>query len=119
MEIKNLNDSTFLEVMGPTPINKIIDFLITNEDFDFTLKEIAERSYVGYATIKRIWEHFTKANLVKPTRKVSKAIFYKYNSENELAKRIKSFYLDIVFTKLEEEITIEPAKKKLKVVATI
>ncbi len=114
MEVKNLNNSVFLEVMGVTPVNKIIDFLITNEDFDFTLKEIAEKSNVGYATIKRIWEHFIKTNLVKPTRKISKAVFYKYNSKNELAKKVKNFYLDILFTEIKQEA---PEKKAMIVAA--
>ncbi len=119
MEIENLDNSVFLEIMGPTTRNRIIDFLITNEDFDFTLKEIAEGSYVGYATIKRIWEQFAKTNLIKPTRKVGKAVFYKYNSENELAKKIKNFYLDIVFTEIESEVKEEPVKEQAVIEAAV
>ncbi len=101
MELKNLDKSTFLEVMGDNPRNRILDFLISENVYDYTLKEIAENSKVGYATIKRIWKHFVSTGLVKETRRVGKAIFYKYNYETELGEKIKKFYLDILFAVLE------------------
>ncbi|MBL7100914.1 MAG: helix-turn-helix transcriptional regulator [Nanoarchaeota archaeon] len=103
MEIKNLNKSTFLDVMGDTPRNRILDFLISENGFDYTLKEIAENSKVGYATIKRIWNQFVKNNLVKETRRVGKAVFYKYDDKTNLGKKIKAFYLDILFASLEPD----------------
>lgn len=106
MELKNLDKSTFLEVMGDNPRNRILDFLISENGYDYTLKEIAENSKVGYATIKRIWKHFVSVGLVKETRRIGKAIFYKYNNETELGEKIKKFYLDILFA------TLEPSKRK-------
>lgn len=103
MELKNLNKSTFLEVMGDNPRNRILDFLISENGFDYTLKEIAENSKVGYATIKRIWKQFVNNDLVKETRRIGKAIFYKYNDKSKLGKKIKIFYLDILFTALEPD----------------
>lgn len=101
MELKKLDKSTFLGIMGDNPRNRILDFLISENGYDYTLKEIAENSKVGYATIKRIWKHFTVNNLVKETRRVGKAVFYKYDDKSELGKKIKKFYLDILFAALE------------------
>src|SRR3989338_8290846 len=106
MELKNLYRSSFLDVMGDTPRNRIFDFLISENGYDYTLKEIAENSKVGYATIKRLWVYFVNNGLVKETRRVGKAVFYKYNDKTELGKRIKSFYMDILFAALE------PAERK-------
>ena len=106
MELKNLDKSTFLEVMGNNPRNKILDFLISENGYDYTLKEIAENSKVGYATIKRIWKHFVSNKLVKETRRVGKAVFYKYDDKSELGKKIKKFYLDVLF------LALEPAERK-------
>ena len=56
MEIKSLKGpSSFLDIVGNSPRNRILDFLMGEIGYDFTLKEIAEKSNVGYATIKRIW----------------------------------------------------------------
>lgn len=106
MELKNLDKSTFLAIMGDNPRNRILDFLISENGYDYTLKEIAENSKVGYATIKRIWEHFVNNDLVRETRRVGKAVFYKYDDKSELGKKIKKFYLDILFAALE------PAERK-------
>ena len=105
MEIKSLDGpSKFLEVLGDSPRNRILDFLLGEINYDFTLKEIAIKSKVGYATIKRIWKNFTKSNLVKPTRKIGKAIFYTYNKESNSGKALRKFYLEIIFKEVEEEI---------------
>ncbi len=51
IEIKDLHDSSFFDVMGDSPRNRILDFLVSDA-FDYTLKEIAKNSRVGYATKK-------------------------------------------------------------------
>lgn len=108
MEIKSLQGpSTFLLVMGDSPKNRILDFLLGEINYDFTLKEIAVKSNVGYATIKRIWHSFIKATLVKPTRKIGKAIFYTYNQESEIGKSLRKFYLDIIFKSIEKQAQIK------------
>ena len=47
MEITNLEGSSrFLEVIGDSPRNKILDFLLGELNYDFTLNEIAQKSRV-------------------------------------------------------------------------
>ncbi len=105
MEIKSLDGpSKFLEIIGDSPRNRILDFLLGEINYDFTLKEIAIKSKVGYATIKRIWQDFVTSNLVKETRRVGKAIFYTYNIESHAGKALRKFYLEIVFNEVEKEI---------------
>ncbi|MBI2671521.1 hypothetical protein HYX16_01165 [Candidatus Woesearchaeota archaeon] len=107
MEVKSLEGpSKFLEIIGNTPRNRILDFLLGELSYDFTLKEIAKKSNVGYATIKRIWINFVKSNLVKSTRKVGKAVFYTYNNESEVGKKLRKFYLEVIFNEVEKEIKI-------------
>ena len=66
-------------------------------------KEIAKNSRVGYATIKRIWQPFVELGLVKQTRKVGKAIFYKYDNTTHYGRLFEKFYLDIIFTEANKE----------------
>ncbi len=105
MEVKSLEGSSkFLDVLGDSPKNRILDFLLGEVNYDFTLKEIAVKSRVGYATIKRIWQEFVSAKIVVPTRRVGKAIFYKYNKESNNGKALRRFYLDIIFEEVKKEI---------------
>jgi|SRR3989344_9039653 len=104
MKIKSLKGpSKFLEVLGDSPRNRVLDFLLGETNYDFTLKEIAIKSRVGYATIKRIWSNFVKAELVKPTRRIGKAVFYIYNKESNNGRALRNFYLEIIFKEVEKE----------------
>ncbi len=107
MEITNLDGpSKFLDIIGDSPRNRILDFLLGEISYDFTLKEIAQKSKVGYATIKRIWGDFVKSNLVRETRRVGKAIFYTYNNESHVGKAMRKFYLDVIVGEVEKEVNI-------------
>jgi len=107
MEVKSLDGpSKFLEVLGDSPRNRILDFLLGEINYDFTLKEIAIKSKVGYATIKRIWFNFVGAELVKATRRVGKAVFYTYDKDSRNGMALRKFYLDIVFNEAEKEARI-------------
>jgi len=108
MKIKTLEGpSKFLKVIGNSPRNRILDFLLGETNHDFTLKEIAEKSRVGYATIKRIWKEFIKADLVKETRRIGKAILYTYNAKSKNGKAMRKFYLEILFKEVKKEIKQE------------
>lgn len=107
MKIKTLEGpSKFLDVIGDSPRNRILDFLLGEINYDFTLKEIAQKSKVGYATIKRIWVKFIKSNLVKPTRRVGKAVFYTYNKDSNNGKAMRKFYLEVIINEAEKEANI-------------
>jgi len=104
MEIKSLDGpSSFVDVMGASPFVRILDFLLGEVGYDFTLKEIAQKSGVGYATVKRIWERFVIHKLVRATRKVSKATFYTYDEKSATGRALRQFYLDVVFAEAEKE----------------
>ena len=56
MEITSLEGpSVFVEVAGDSPRNRVLDFLLGEIGYDFTLKEIAKKNEVRYATVKRMW----------------------------------------------------------------
>ncbi len=104
MEIKNLEGpSKFLYVIGDSPRNRILDFLLGENNYDYTLLEIAKKSKVGYATIKRMWKTIIDSRLVKPTRRIGKAVFYKYNMESRNGRALRTFYLDVIFEGIDNE----------------
>ena len=44
--------TAFLQVFGDSPMLRVLDFLIVNEDFDYSMTDIASQSGVGYSTLK-------------------------------------------------------------------
>ena len=84
--------TAFLEIFGESPVLKVLDFLVVNEDFDYSMTDISELSEVGYSTLKLFWGRLENAGMVAQTRAVGKAKMYKLNMANPLVKKFRDFY---------------------------
>ena len=71
---------------------KVLDFMIVNEDFDYSMTDIASQSGVGYSTLKLFWKKLEGSKIVKQTRLVGKAKMYRLNFDNPVAKKFRDFY---------------------------
>lgn len=74
--------SFFIEYFGDLPRLRIIDFLIDNLVYDYSLVEIAKGAGVAYTTLIDIFPDLIKKGIVKETRQVGKSRMYKLNREN-------------------------------------
>ncbi|HLF53975.1 MAG TPA: helix-turn-helix domain-containing protein [Candidatus Nanoarchaeia archaeon] len=95
------NDSVFVEVFGSNPIIKVLDFLITFADYDYSLTEIAKNSGVSYSTLQILWPKLEKNNIVIMTRRIGKSDLYKLNTKNPAVKDL--IKLDWKLTKGSEK----------------
>lgn len=92
--------SVFLEVVGDSPVFRVLDFLTVNDDFDYSMTDIAKLSGVGYSTLKLFWPRLENENIVEETRTVGKAKMYRLNETNLSVKKFKEFYWAIVKNKI-------------------
>ncbi len=83
-----MQKSLFVETFGDYPIIRVIDFLIENEIFDYSKKDIVRYSDVSWNTLERFFDQLIKRGLVIKTRKVGKSQMYKINLENPVVKKI-------------------------------
>ena len=86
------NKTIFLKIFGDSPVLRVLDFLIVNEDFDYSMTDIAKLSGVGYATLKLFWSTLEKNGVVANTRNVGKARMFRLNFANPVVKRFREFY---------------------------
>lgn len=96
--------SAFLEVFGDSPVLRVLDFLVVNEDFDYSMTDIASLSEVGYSTLKLFWNKLEESDIVKQTRIVGKAKMYRLNFANPIVKKFRDFYWETAKQKVHEEI---------------
>ena len=102
------NDKTvFLDVFGDSPVLRVLDFLIVNEDFDYSMTDIAKHSGVGYSTLKLFWSTLEKNKIVIHVRIVGKAKMYKLNFSNSVVKKFRDFYWETTKQKVHEELKEE------------
>ena len=97
--------TSFLKVMGDSPINKVLDFLIVFSSFDYSLTDIANNSGVAYSTLMLFWKKLERYKIVVFTRKVGKAKMYRLNQENPTVKEL---------IRLHKTICKQEARKVLK-----
>ncbi len=88
--------SLFLKAYGNNPKLNVLDFLVTFQEFDYSMKDIAKNAKIGYNTLKLFWKDLVDRKIVVQTRVVGKAKMYKLNKENpEVKEFIKLYWLVI------------------------
>lgn len=101
----------FLKTFGNSPVLRVLDFLVVNEDFDYSMTDVAKHASVGYATLKLFWENLEKNRIVINTRNVGKAKMYKLNFANPAVKKFREFYWETTKRQLrgslQEKATIK------------
>ena len=96
--------TAFLQVFGDSPMLRVMDFLIVNEDFDYSMTDIASQSGVGYSTLKLFWKKIEESKIVKQTRVVGKAKMYRLNFDNSIIKKFRDFYWETTRQSVHENI---------------
>ena len=80
--------SLFVEFFGDYPIIRVLDFLIENDVFDYSKKDICRNADVSWNTLDGFWKQLEEKNIVDYTRKVGKARLYKLNTKNPIVKQL-------------------------------
>lgn len=93
--------SAFLELEGFTPKNKVLDFLIVHQEYDYSLRDIAQYAEVSYPCMKQLKKELVKMRWIILTRKVGKAQMYKLNINNEKVEKFIDFFWAVVSEEVE------------------
>jgi len=96
------NKSLFVEFFGDYPLIRVLDFLIEQEGFDYSEKEICKYANVSWNTLKTFWGKLVETKIVVPTRKIGKAQMYKLNTENPIVKQLIELDNTLMKKALEE-----------------
>ena len=84
--------SAFLEFVGDTPVTRLLDFLITGRDFDYTLTDLSTKAGISWTTLNRILPNLLKNSMIIETRKIGRIRLYKINTKNEIVRKIIEIY---------------------------
>ena len=80
--------SLFIEFMGDSPTIRVMDYLLTERDLDFSITDMAKNAGIGRSTLYRVWEDLIKNKIIVPTRIIGKAKLYKLNTENLAIRKL-------------------------------
>ena len=102
-----MTKSVFLQEEGNTPKNRIWGFLIIHSEYDYSMKDIARYSKVGYTTLKELWKELKEKKVVVQTRVVGKAKMYKLNLKNPVVTKFIDYYWAVVDSVVRRENKIK------------
>ena len=97
--------SLFIEFIGDYPAVRVLDYLLTERNLDFSISDMARNAGVGRTTLYRIWDNLIKNMIIVPTRIVGKAKLYKLNVDNIKIKKL---------IEIDDMLILEELKKRSK-----
>ena len=90
--------------MGDSPMIRILDYLLTERELDFSITDLAENAGIGRATLYRLWNSLIKNKIIIHTRNIGKAKLYKLNTANLKIRKLMEVYDMIIIDQLKPKI---------------
>ena len=100
-----------MNLTGEMPLFKIIDFLLDNNEMDFSKKDIAKGAEISRASLFHYWSEIERHGIVKVTRSFGKTKLYTLNSKNPVTQKI----IELEKTLIAEALNNAAKKRELLV----
>jgi len=88
LKTKHDEQTHLVKSLGNYPLIRVVDFLITFQEFDYNPTEIAKNSNVSFVTFQEFWPRLVEQGIVKKTRNVGNATMYKLDKANIVVKKL-------------------------------
>ena len=105
--------SLFIELFGDSPTIKVLDYLLTERELDFSISDMARNAGIGRATLYRIWDDLIRNEIITSTRVIGKSKLYKLNLQNPKIKKLIEIDDMLILEELRSKA--ENQKHKIKV----
>ena len=111
---KDLGETLLIKMFGDSPKLRILDIFLDNPYFDFTKSEVIRELGMSKQTFYKYFKDLEELQIVKPTRKIGRAILYRINEEHPLVKK-----LDEIVNEVSLQIAEQEAEKMEKAIPVI
>jgi len=100
-----------LESMFPVSSSKILDFLATFKDWDYSVSDIAKHSGVSFKTTLNEIKKFETQDVLKHTRSIGNANMYQLNLDSKQGFYIDKLIFEIATKRVKDEIKKQDEKE--------
>jgi predicted transcriptional regulator len=110
-------ESAFMDVVGFTNRNKVIEYFLMCKELDVAIAEIIEEYNMNKATTYNVIKELLSKKIIKETKKIGNTQLYKLNEKNRVSQDLINVFNTCLRRVCEEygekeKITIKPKKKK-------
>ena len=98
----------FVRYMGDSPFIRVLDFLIENEIWDYSLQDISDNTDLARNTVSKVLDKMLGLGMVVNTRTVGRSKMFQINRQEPVVKKLIKF---------DRELSLESIPKKIKEVA--
>jgi hypothetical protein len=99
-----------LEDIFGNAVAKVLDFLIINEPFDYSLDEISRLVHIPIDTLRKMVPGLVEKGLLEGIGNKRESRSYKVNEKSELARSLGQY----VLTKINDDIEREKFSRRVK-----
>lgn len=101
---KALESGPFERLFAGVAIARMLDFLITAQDWDYSETDIAKNSGVSTRTVQREIQKLLNSKLIKQVRPVGNAKMYQLNKPYKTAISAEKFAFDLASENINKHI---------------
>ncbi len=92
---------------------RVLDFLILNQNFDYSAAEISRITGIPLRTVQRVLPHLVQKELVKETGKIGNTRMYIINSKSELSELLRQYVLTRINIDIDKSRRQQDTSNKL------
>ena len=104
--------TAFVDVFGSSPLIKVLDFLMTYREFDYSLSDITKESGVGWNTLHLFFFRLVEKGIIRETRQVGRAKLYKLDTDSPIAKKLIEMNNIVTSRAVDEELKKQELEAK-------
>jgi predicted AAA+ superfamily ATPase len=108
---KVLDSGPFERLFEGVATAKMLDFLITAQEFDYSETDIAKNSGISKKTVQREIHKLIEANLIKQVRPVGSAKMFQLNKPYRTALSAEKFAFDLASENIHKQMKVAPKMK--------
>lgn len=105
------NNNTPLESVFRNSLARILDFMILNQNFDYSPAEISRITEVPLRTVQRAIQHLLQKGLLKESRPIGNTTMYVLNLNSSLATALGEYVKTAINLNVDQAVATKLAQQ--------
>lgn len=97
-----MEPSLFVKYLGDSPFVRVLDFILENDAWDYSVQDISDSTGVARNTVGKSLERMVKLKIAVQTRTIGRAVLFKINTANPVVQKMLAFDRDLSLSRIPQ-----------------